>query len=74
MTSGDEKGLMLDDLIALLQDRRRVHGNVEVLLTWESVVRGFGDEEIYIATKTGALMIDADGGSYKGMFIKGILP
>ena len=59
--------MRISELIEVLRLRQQTHGDIEVKVTWEGVIRVFGPDSVY-KSKRGALYIDADGNFYKREF------
>lgn len=51
-------------LIAVLQDQLAKHGDLEVEVTWEGVIRPIDAGSVYPG-KDGQLLIDGDGNFYE---------
>lgn len=52
------------ELVKILQNRIKKHGDIEVIGTWEGTDHEIDTDNIYM-TKNGNLAIDVDGNSYK---------
>ena len=59
--------MRISELIEVLRLRQQTHGDVEVEVTWEGVIREIGPDSIY-KSRRGALYIDADDNFYKERF------
>lgn len=59
--------MKIAELISILENKLKQHGNIEVEVTWESlwwVSMSINHDNIYKG-KNGSLLIDADDNSYK---------
>jgi hypothetical protein len=60
--------MKISELVAVLNDRRERHGDVDVIVMWETTTHEITLRCIYLRKDGAAIVIDADDNTYKDKF------